>query len=352
MERINKRNPEISALNVFLCLLVIFIHVSSAPVTWYEKDSLQFAVVFAMWRSANFAVQGFIFLAGVRFFLSKRDIIDYRRFYIGRFVKIIIPYIVWNVIFYLWFLSKGNILFPIQEFPLHIIRGDLVSPFYFVVVIVQFYALAPLWRLIIKKSNMLATLIISAVITLILGQYLPRLLTLVFPEFSFKLNDRVLTTYLIYWIGGCYVGKYYDKAKAWVKKIRNPIIILFVLLLLTEVILSYISFSGIFYLRWLEYIHFLYCICAVLFFFMLFSLIYENRSIKNRLIIAVDRTTYLIFLMHCLVIFMINDVMVNMQITSITLAYIIRIITVYPIAIIGCILWDKFKTRLFSLIGK
>lgn len=352
MEHIKNRKQEISALNVFLCMLVIFIHVSSTPVTTFDKSSIQFAVVFLLWRYANFAVQGFIFLGGLRLFLSKQDGIDYKNFYINRFSKIVLPYVLWNVIYYFAFIIQGYFTFSFRDLFLYLLRGDLISPFYFIVVIVQFYALTPLWRLIVRKINIIAALIISGVITLLLGQFLPAIISSVFPGLSFRYNDRVFTTYLVYWIAGCYAGAHYDTAKEWVNKYRLSISVIFTLVLLAEGGLGYIHFSGIKPLIWLENVHILYCISAVVFVFMVFSLLLQNRTIKHRLFIEIDRVTYLIFLTHCLVIFITNNMMARFGITSISMAYIIRILSVYSITIAACVIWNKCKIRAISAYTK
>ncbi len=265
MERQKTRMAEISALNVFLCMLVIFIHVSSAPVTAYEKSSWQFCVVFLLWRYAGFAVQGFIFLGGLRFFYSKRDGISYRSFYLQRLVKIVVPYIAWSVIYYLCFIYKGYFSFSVRDLALYLLRGNIIAPFYFVITIIQFYALAPLWRFVVRRVNVATALIVSAVITIFLSQYLPSLINAVFRDSGFRYTDRVFTTYLFYWLAGCYAGMYYEQAKNFVKKMRTLIALIFVMLLLLEGILGYISNVGIIRISWLEYVHFLYCIGAILF---------------------------------------------------------------------------------------
>ena len=66
-----QRKNELSSMNIVFCLLVIFIHVSSAPVTGLSKESWQYAVFFVPWRLSAFVVQGFIFLSGLKMFLKE-----------------------------------------------------------------------------------------------------------------------------------------------------------------------------------------------------------------------------------------------------------------------------------------
>ncbi len=77
---------------------------------------------------------------------------------------------------------------------------------------------------------------------------------------------------------------------------------------------------------------------------MLFITIFENRPIKIKAIIETDRAAYLIFLTHCLAILAVNTAMELLGIKSISLSYVIRIITVYPVTIIGCVLYHRAKS--------
>ena len=64
-----KRKNELSLLNIIFCLLVIFIHIASAPIAGLSKGSWQYGVFFVPWRLSSFVVQGFIFLSGLKMFL-------------------------------------------------------------------------------------------------------------------------------------------------------------------------------------------------------------------------------------------------------------------------------------------
>lgn len=337
-------------MNVFLCLLVVFIHVSSAPVTTYDKGSVQFAAVFIPWRFSSFVVQGFIFLSGLRLFLTKGGGVDYGRFYSGRLTKIVLPYVAWNVIYYLYFVLTGYFPFSLAELGLYVLRGDLVSPFYFIVTIVQFYALVPLWFAVVGKVRPAAALLVSAAISLILGQCLPALLNLAFRGFTFSYNDRVFTTYLFYWAAGCFAGANYERAREWLDKRRRPIAAAFFVTGAADISLSYVSFSGLRYLSWLENIHFFYCASAVLFFFTLFSQRYRSKGMTRALAWYIDGVTYSVFLCHCLFIFVTNSALRRLGVNSVTLSYLIRGAVVYTASFGLCILWkmvaDRLKKRL------
>ena len=346
----NNRKPELAVFNVVLCLLVIFIHVSSTTVTALQKDSWQYAAVFFPWRLSAFVVPGFIFLSGIKLFLNRGDKFDLKRFYSGRFLKVVVPYLAWNMVYYLYFIARGYFGFSVADFLKYLATGTLVSPFYFIIIIVQFYALAPLWALMVKKAAPVLAIALSIPVTIIMAQFLPQMLTLINPDAGFIYNDRIFTTYLCYWIAGCYVGANYQNVKAALKSGRAFISAVFAVATITEAVLSYISLSGIAFILWLENVHFLYCICAVLFLFTLLCSVYEKRRLTSALILGIDRASYKIFLSHCLVIFIVNEAMSRLGIHREMLMYPIRFVVVYAVTISLCILLDV--KRLSKLWGK
>lgn len=327
-----EKKSEISVFNVLLCLLVVFIHVSSSPVTTLDKHSWQFAIVFFPWRLSGFVVPGFIFLSGLKMFLNHKEI-EYKRFYFSKTKKIIIPYIIWNIIYYCFFLSRGYVEYSIKDFIVYIFNGNLVGPFYFIIIIAQFFALAPLWSKMVLKINPVLVLVFSAVVTLFLGQYLPEIIKLINPQWRFLYTDRTFTTYLFYWVAGCYAGYHYDKLKDMVKQNRCFITIVFLSVSITDAILSYMLFSGAKSITWLENIHFIYCISTILFLFMALTVIFEKRTLKNKVMRNIDTASYEIYLMHCLFIYLINSIMSYIGINSIAATYLIRIVIVYSCSV-------------------
>lgn len=338
--------PEIIAMNVLMCMLVIFVHISSAPVNSFINGNSIWGVVFVPWRLATINVRGFIFLSGLKLFYTKSASIEYRSFFRSRFTSILIPYIFWNIIYYLYFISRGYFSFSGTDLLGYIATGNLVGPFYFVIVIIQFYALTPVWMTIIKKVHPVLVLIPVALLTIFSSQYLPDIISMIWPGSAFPYNDRIFTTYLLFWVAGCYVGLYYDKVKEMLHTNWKYIVGLFVFMCAAEAVSSYISFSGIRTINWLEPVHYLYCLSAIMFLYTLASLWFRNHTIKNRLVLLIDKATYQIFLMHSLVIFIMNDFFSRIDISGLSTSYLLLLVTVYPIAIGSCLLWNNMKKRL------
>ena len=211
-----QRKNELSFLNIVFCILVIFIHVSSAPVTGLLKGSWQYGVFFVPWRLSAFVVQGFIFLSGLKMFL-KEDTAGYKKYYKSRFTKIVLPYICAVILFYAYFLWRNYFGFSLKDLSGYIIKGDLVAHFYFVIAIVQFYLLKPVWTFMVNRISPKIA-IIASVLIMFLCKY-------VFSAFQY--NDRLFTTYLAYWVMGCYAGKHYEKVLTHIKKYRKTYIYCF-----------------------------------------------------------------------------------------------------------------------------
>ena len=341
---------EATALNILLTMLVVFVHVSSAQVTAFTNGSRIWGVVFVPWRLVTINVRSFIFISGLKLFYSKSDTIQYGRFYLSRFTKIFLPYLLWTVIYYIYFITHGYFDFSAGDLLRYICVGDLVGPFYFVIVIIQYYALAPLWMRLFKKTNPVLMLGTLSVLTLFLSQYLPDIIALLAPDYYFPYTDRVFTSYLFFWAAGCYAGLYYD---SFIKLLRDNKVFItaaFIGLLLLEAVLSYISFSGIQTISWLEPIHYLYCLFALLFLYKFFSDRDLTGFVQNGFVKLLNRSTYHIYLLHSLLIIITDDWLVAHGITRMSVTYLIRIAVVYTLAITLTMLWSWAKDAAKTLV--
>ena len=325
------KKAELSFLNILFCALVILIHVLSEPITHLEKESLAYAVVFFPWRLSAFVVQGFVFLAGVKMALGFAKPIKYIEYVKSRFFKVVIPYIIWAFVFYICFVVRGHFEFSFSDLAGYILRGDLAAHFYFVITIVQFYFLRPVWKIMTERIKFPIAVLMTVIIMVMSELLLPKLLE--------SYTDRVFTTYLIFWVFGCYVGANYECFKKASEKNVKKIIAVFFTVFILEALLSYISFT----LKPISYIntvHTVYCVCAVLF-AVAFSLRFGERLMKNRLLRKIDASSYHIYLAHPLCIVLINKIMRETGINSLGVSLVLRAFFVYSASIAGCLVYTK-----------
>lgn len=330
-----RRAYEITLLNVLFAMLVIFIHVSSNPLSVLCKTGLPYVAVLSLWRLSSFVVQGFIFLSGFKMFFGCKDKFEPLKFYSGKVKNIILPYILWVVIFYFYFCSRGFV--PEQnEFSAivrHVFVGDLVGHFYFVPVIVQFYILAPVWNMLEKKAKPAVAVMASLVVMLVLTAALK----------NFKFTDRIFTTYLFYFVAGIYAGANYDKFMSLIKKYFGVITACFIIAAILNTMLTFVSFAGIKHIPFLEYVHIVYCISAI-FFWYGFAL-KGSKIAGNKLVKKIDRASYYIYLVHPLFIYVIDHIMYIKGIYSVRYTYPIRTVFVYLVTLTLCILYTRIKHR-------
>lgn len=340
------RLPELSVLSIIFCVLVVFIHASAEPVTNLLKDSFAYFVVFMPWRLSAFVVQGFLLISGIKLFLKPVDNLHYGRFLLGKAKTIALPYVIWCVVYYAFFVFVRRYFpFSVTDLFGYIVKGDLVGHFYFVIAILQFFILMPLWRYIVKRFDSAVTLPISLLITIIMGQNLTSIIGLFFPTYWFAYNDRIFTTYLFYFLCGCYIGKSYEAFKQGVLSHKVAISVLFAVNLLLDGSLSYMAFRGFAVLTYLDTIHVLYCISAILFFYMLSAHACSKVDALPAFLSNIDRASYIIYLSHPLCIFVVDDLMTFAPLSTLT-RYAIRIVFTYCITFSLCIAYSKIKRSL------
>ena len=335
------RKTEISLLNVVLCLLVVFIHFSSAPVSLLDKHSLQYIIVMVPWRLSAFVVQGFIFLSGLKFFLKGTDSFSYGKFISKRAKTILIPYLIWVMAYYLYFCSIDYFPFDISDYVKYAVTGSIVSPFYFIIAIFQFYLLMPVWIRLFKKFDTRLLLIMSFLLMVISKKYLPVIL-----GDTFKYYDRIFTAYIFYWFLGCAAGLNYNGFKAVLSRLLPACTVFFLVFAVVDIHFSVKSLVYEEYIPFLENLHVLYCISAILFLYGALSTLSKHIQKLPSIVNGIDSASFYIYLSHCFVMNVIDYRMQLRGIYGVKTTYVIRFISVYIITVSLCILYVKLKKKI------
>ncbi len=335
-----KRRQDIVFLNILFCMLVIFIHISSEVITRMDRGQTMFWVILVLSRLSGFVVQGFILLSGVKLFFKVGNL-RYGRFYFSRLTAVVLPYILWVLIYYIYFCFKNYFTFSWAELGRFLLVGDLSAHFYFVVVIVQFYLLAPLWMLLFKKANPTVLLLVALMITVICGLSLDQILAALFPNRSFLHLDLLFLRYLFYWTAGCMIGLHYQAFQNYLRRRWLAITLLFLACSALEAgfIIRFVGNAP----AWMDQIHILYSISAILFCYMLAQLFAEGGGFLIRPFRWLDHSTYHIYLIHCLIIFIANDAMSQHGIENLAVRFGWRALAAYGGSILLCLLWQGGK---------
>jgi len=344
-----KRRYELSLLNVFFCLAVIMIHILSYPVTAFTVGSPKYSIVMLTWRLLSFVVQGFIFLAGLRAFLTHKDEMNYPRYLSVRLYSVILPYLVCFGVYYLFYMMVYSYPKDPTFIADNLVFGKLSSHFYFIPLLVQFDLLMPLWKRIVKHISPMLVIPAAFVLSCYLEKNLPGIIQRIFGSSSTFLNDRFFTTYLSFWILGCYAGKYYDRFKALLKNNFELIYATFGLMTMICIGCSYITYNGIYAVSRMNTVHHLYAASAILFFTAIAQRLAQSKAPRPALVGVVDRHSYNIYLWHMLVLFVADSLVASLGLEMQSLAFLFRVVFVYTVTISAVTVFGKLYCKLLNI---
>lgn len=325
-----QRKEEVVVLNIFYCLLIIFIHSSSDMISYGARESLTYLLVLGLWRLSFFAIQGFIFLSAYKSVLIPGE------FHYGSYLKkrvrvIFLPYVLWNVIYYLNFVFWGYFPFSLGDLLYYIAAGTLSAPFYFVIVIMQFYLLMPVWRWLVNHVKPWLGISLGILLQYSFRPLLYPMYAAILPNHTIFFH-RLFPYFLLVWLVGLYCGKYRDWFLAYLPKVRLAIGLGFALF--SGSTLFFVTQDYIKGVSW-EFSSVNYQIYTL--FTIFFSLLLAQKVKVTPLMEKIGGVTYPIYLNHCFILFYVSKVLERIPLPS-TLAYLIRVLLMYLLTVGGNLL--------------
>jgi membrane-bound acyltransferase YfiQ involved in biofilm formation len=344
MDTISTNNKQVGAITIyefFLCLFVIFIHVSAEGISVGNKDGLFSGVLFVLNRSASFVVPAFIFVSALKLTLRYKDTPITVDYYLRRFAKVYIPYIIWVVIYYVYFLYQDYLSFSLNELGAYIFNGTLAAHFYFIVIILQFYLLLPLFLYFAKKVHVVAGLAIALIIMGVYRFYLPNGLDM----FHYLPFDRWFLGYLLFGMMGVYYAFYYEAFNEFLGKLKLEVIVVLLLIPLPHLVMSYLGYIGVYHYHLYEYVQILFCMVMLSGFYLvcLEYLVKYQKLLRNA-----GKITFFVFMSHILVLYLVEDFLLVPQDWLIE-RFLVKLGLVYLIPFVGAVLYALLKEKLFRL---
>lgn len=215
----------ISILNVLACIGVVIL-------TGYTSDA-NFVFEVLIRAIAYCAVPVFFMITGATL-IDYRERYDTKTFFKKRLLKVIIPLIIWSIIYFIINFFKGKFSINDLSFKFVFEYFFLVKTnpiFWFFVVIIGIYLAIPVISLIPQETRRKAFLYII-IITFVFNQFLPDLLYHLNLNYNYDLKFPL--TYSG-WISFIFIGYYIDKYEI-VKKHRVIIYVLGIIGFLTMVV--------------------------------------------------------------------------------------------------------------------
>ncbi len=341
-----ERKNEISYMNVLLCLFVIFIHVISLTLDVLTPGTVKYTFAMLPWRAVSFVVPGFIMLSGLKLFLTGKDKKGYFSYLKSRFFSIFVPYVIAFAVYYGLFMYTADYPPDIAFIAKSFVLGTVCYHLYFLIILFQFDLLFPLWKLIINKCSPMIVVPFSLLITIIFEKWSPEMIRVAGINSEFVMPDRMIMTYIGYFIVGCYIGKYYDEFAEILNKNFKTICVVFAISFSLFLYYTYLAFNGLEWIQFTNEVHQLYCMTVLVF---LYAVFLKVKGRMPKMISLIDKASFEIYLYHVLMLYISEFVMSKLSVTSHVAAFGIRVIFGYVITIPLCIAFSIAKSKIKSL---
>lgn len=319
---------ELDYMRFIACFAVMIVHITATGVTDYIRGSTPYVLSLVLNRSLKFTTPVFIFLSGVTGFYGYRNKeIEYVPFIIKRLKKVVIPYAVWCVVYYLAFIKLGYYALDLKFFVKSFFLGNMSYHLYFVIIITQLYLLGPLFYAIVKKcGKRIPLLVLSAVVTALCVEYI-----------RFNLSDRIFLKYMFFYMLGMYVTLEYDKFTGWIERHKKITFAGYAFFAVLYTVASHYD------MKIYTYVWFAFSFASILFAYGV-GLYFKSRFEKLYGFIKLfGQSSYYIYLMHPLVLTLMIIETANRGILSVTTRLILYFAVVIPVTVISCLLYTKIK---------
>ncbi|QVY60316.1 acyltransferase [Cytobacillus gottheilii] len=227
-------------LRVFAMLFVVFVHTTAQYRHLFTVDSIQHQFYHFMNNFVRVEVGIFIMLVGIVFFyiyrnksFTPQELYKYGK---KRVVFILVPYIIWSLIYEMEQIYLGTRVFGINNIWENILTGGSKYQLHFIYLVVQFYLLLPFMIMIVKRSHLLKKYLWLIGIILEFFFFMMRM------NYGWD-NFRFVNSLGAFLLGG-WIGLHYDEIKA---KVTNKKMWTFaVLFLACSISVIYIRYQNSF----------------------------------------------------------------------------------------------------------
>lgn len=330
------------------------------------------AVILAVIR---FAVPLFVFITGVVLFYNYSNEIKYKSFLVKRFNQVILPYIIWTFFYFVWIkflfgITNLGTWNGLKELVLMIFTGGGNYHLWFMVMIIPFYFIFPIMKLIISKERKLywnmSVLTAFFIINFGLLYTLSKGIFSGLPaNFNFFVNylDRNFLFWSFYFVLGGVVGIYYKQFLSFVLKTRFMNLAIWVSLLvlifieIKEVVTldtlnRYLQSAGV--TSPLDPIIYLYLISSILIVFWFSYSICNGFPKLSALLNTFGKYSFGAYLIHAFVLHFTNKFVIRfLEDTNVYILVIVSFVLCSVFSVILCILISKVKISLGgSIVGK
>lgn len=299
---VSQRLKELDILRGIAALTVIFIHVSGFGLS--SGNSKISNPVFVINQAGRFSVPLFLIISGYALHYSYTKV---KRFSLSaylrrRFVRILVPYVLWTVIYVFYALREDLklILSDMTGFLVflgnQLVFGTAALHLYFIIIIIQLYFLYPLLRKLIF-SRPKALLVIAFVLTMLFqtAAYI-KLLDRSFLSVFSQQYHLLFPTWLFYFVFGMYLCDNMDSLR---NRLPSKAVSFSVWGICLAVVIGNSLLSGT-YGSSVKPDIVLYSIASLIMLYSIVDDVRKSKSLPGRFLIWFSRQSYAAYLSHIL----------------------------------------------------
>ncbi len=336
-----KRIDEIYVLRAMACLSVILVHLSAEPVVTLKRSYILSAFTLLN-RAVQYTTPAFIFISAfLLFYIYKDKDFKYFSFLKKRLSTILIPYFIWTIIYYAYFIYKGYYTFSVSFFIKNLMLAKMCYHLYFILTITQFYLLFVVFRFLYKKYNPHLLVILSLIINVLFMKYI-----------YFKYVDRFFMQYLFYFSFGCYVATNIDYFRGLLYKWK------YVVFTMHGGIIIYYSYQFYQYQTLKKSVNgylvnmtwFVFSFLAILSLYLIGVMISKKSKFIFGICKQVSDASYYIYLSHPLILIISNGILNRLGIISIFGRFVLNFIIVLGTVVPSSIVYFNVKKKTMPLI--
>ncbi|MFF2889885.1 FAD-dependent oxidoreductase [Paenibacillus sp. NPDC057967] len=217
--------PELQLVRAIAIIGVLSVHASAAA-TVYMKESAYFFFYNFINIFMKYGTPTFILLSSfVLFYSYYNRPLDSKliaSFYKKRLLYIIVPYIIFSVIYFIYIKWANNLplwnLEALQEFLDKLVNGKVYSHLYFVYISIQFYLLFPLILWAAKRWPRIVYGFVPA-------GFILQWIFVYFNFYDWQLDNKgsLAPSYFSFFFAGAFMGVFYPKIKRWLAMTKENV---------------------------------------------------------------------------------------------------------------------------------
>ncbi|SHJ33679.1 Surface polysaccharide O-acyltransferase, integral membrane enzyme [Dethiosulfatibacter aminovorans DSM 17477] len=326
------RLRELDYIRIIACYSVILVHISAIGVVGYLPGSIHLKIVTLLNRSIKYTTPAFLFLSGVTSFYSYRN----RKFEYGEFLgkrlpRILIPYLFWNLAYYMVFIYQGYYGISLSFFIKSLFLGTMCYHLYFIVILTQLYFLSPIFNYMFEKFNHELILAVVGAVNFILAS-----------ELDFLYSDRIFLKYMFFFVLGIYLTKNHDKSMRIMGK-RSTALISTAGYTATAAMYTYFYYTSN---PATINLWFVYSVFSIFFLYIVGIYLVGKVSDKYDTVRNLSKSSFYIYLMHPLVLIAAIWFADKTSISSLTLRLVLYTAIVIPVSTLSSVAYTFAKARI------